>query len=120
MTTVFALRAKYTSPVIAGELLPFDGWTVNQVYCGQFKNTSPRRHLDSQLLLGPTMPFHYLFIYLFIYLLDIFFIYISNAVSNVPYTLLLPCSSNHPLPLLGPGIPPYWMPYHLIRLSHIT
>jgi hypothetical protein len=41
-------------------------------------------------------------------LLDIFFIYISNAISKVPYTLPPPCSPTHPLPLLGPGIPLYW------------
>jgi hypothetical protein len=34
-------------------------------------------------------------IYLFIYLFDIFFIYISNAIPKVPYTLLLPCSPTH-------------------------
>jgi hypothetical protein len=38
-------------------------------------------------------------------LLYIFFIYISNAIPKIPYTLPTPCSSTHPLPLLGPGIP---------------
>jgi hypothetical protein len=47
----------------------------------------------------------FLFIYL---LLDIIFIYISNAIPKVPYTLPPPCSPTHPLPLLGPGIPLYW------------
>jgi hypothetical protein len=42
------------------------------------------------------------------FLLDIFFIYISNAIPKVPYTLPLPCSPTHPLPLLGPGVPLYW------------
>jgi hypothetical protein len=42
------------------------------------------------------------------FLLDIFFIYISNAIPKVPYTLPLPCSPTHSLPLLGPGIPLYW------------
>jgi hypothetical protein len=46
-------------------------------------------------------------IYFYI-LLDIFFIYISNAIPKVPYTLSLPCSRTHPLPLLGPDIPLYW------------
>jgi hypothetical protein len=47
--------------------------------------------------------------YLFIYfLLDIFFIYLSNAILKVPYTLPLPCSPIHSLLLLGPGIPLYW------------
>jgi hypothetical protein len=41
-------------------------------------------------------------------LLAIFFTYISNAIPKVPYTLFLPCSPTHPLPLLGPGIPLYW------------
>jgi hypothetical protein len=41
-------------------------------------------------------------------LLDIFFIYISNAIPKVPYTLSTPCSPTHPLPLLGPGFPLYW------------
>jgi hypothetical protein len=42
------------------------------------------------------------------FLLDILFIYISNAISKVPYTLPQPCSPTHPLPLLGPGFPLYW------------
>jgi hypothetical protein len=42
------------------------------------------------------------------FLLDIFFIYMSNAILKVPYILPLPCSPTHPLPLLGPGIPLYW------------
>ena len=41
------------------------------------------------------------------FLLDIFFIFISNAILKVPYTLPLPCSCTHTLPLLGPGIPLY-------------
>jgi hypothetical protein len=66
--------------------------------------------LLSGLLLMAYSAYFYLFIYLFIYLLlDIFFIYISNAILKVPYTLPLPCSPTHPLPLLGPGIPLYWV-----------
>jgi hypothetical protein len=42
------------------------------------------------------------------FLLDIFFIYISNAILIVPYTLPPPCFPTHPLPLPGPGIPLYW------------
>jgi hypothetical protein len=38
----------------------------------------------------------------------LFFIYISNAILKVPYTLSPPCSLTYPLPLLGPGIPLYW------------
>jgi hypothetical protein len=43
-----------------------------------------------------------------LFLLDIFFIYISNAIPKIPYTLPLPCSPTHPLPLLGSGITLYW------------
>jgi hypothetical protein len=46
--------------------------------------------------------------FLYFILLDIFFIYISNAIPKVPYTFSLPCSPTHPLPLLGPGVPLYW------------
>jgi hypothetical protein len=42
------------------------------------------------------------------FLLDIFFIYISNAILKVPYTHILPCSPTHPLPLLGPGVSLSW------------
>jgi hypothetical protein len=42
------------------------------------------------------------------FLLDIFFIHISNAIPKVPYTLLPPCSSTHSLLLPGRGIPLYW------------
>jgi hypothetical protein len=41
-------------------------------------------------------------------LLDIFFIYISNAILKVSYTLPPPCSPTRPLPLLGLGISLYW------------
>jgi hypothetical protein len=41
----------------------------------------------------------------FVFFLLDFFIYISNAILKVPYTLPPPCSPTHPLPLLGPGIP---------------
>jgi hypothetical protein len=40
----------------------------------------------------------------FQFLLDMFFIYISNAIPKVPYTLPPPCYPTHPLLLLGPGI----------------
>jgi hypothetical protein len=46
------------------------------------------------------------------YLLDIFFIYISNAILKVPYPLPTPCSPTCPLPL-GPGLPLYWGIYFL-------
>ena len=49
------------------------------------------------------------FVFVFVFIsLDIFFIYIPNAILKVPYTLPLPCSPTHPLPLLGPGISLYW------------
>jgi hypothetical protein len=38
-------------------------------------------------------------------ILDIFFIYISNAILKVPYTLPLPCFPTHPLPLLALAFP---------------
>jgi hypothetical protein len=41
------------------------------------------------------------------FLLDIFFIYISNAIPKA-LSLSLPCSPTHPLPLPGPDIPLYW------------
>jgi hypothetical protein len=40
--------------------------------------------------------------------ISIFFIYISNAIPKVPYSLPPPCSPTHPLLLLGPGVPLYW------------
>jgi hypothetical protein len=33
---------------------------------------------------------------LFYFVLDIFFIYISNTIPKAPYTLTLPCSPTHP------------------------
>jgi hypothetical protein len=55
---------------------------------------------------------HILFfvVYLFLkqFLLDIFFIYISNAIPKVPYTLPPSYSSTNPLLLPGPGNPLYW------------
>jgi hypothetical protein len=47
-------------------------------------------------------------LFFLIFLLDIFFIYISNAIPKVPYTLPLSRSPTHPLPLLDPGVPLYW------------
>jgi hypothetical protein len=39
-----------------------------------------------------------------LFLLDIFFIYLSNAIPKASYKLPPPCSPTHPLPLPGPGI----------------
>jgi hypothetical protein len=51
---------------------------------------------------------YFLFIYFYLFFqLGIFFIYISNAIPKVLQTLY-PHSPAHPLPLLGPGVPPYW------------
>jgi hypothetical protein len=47
-------------------------------------------------------------VFLKIFLLGIFFIYISNVIPKAPYTLPPPCSPTHPLLLLGPGNPLYW------------
>jgi hypothetical protein len=47
-------------------------------------------------------------VFFFNFLLDIFFIYISNAIPKVPYALPLPCSPTHSLPLLGLGVSLYW------------
>jgi hypothetical protein len=53
------------------------------------------------------------------FLLDIFFIYISDAIQKVPYTILPPCSSPHSLPLPGPGIPLYWA-YNLHKTKGLS
>jgi hypothetical protein len=50
----------------------------------------------------------YINIFLLNFVLDIFFIYISNAIPKAPYTLPSPCSPTCPLPLPGPEIPLYW------------
>jgi hypothetical protein len=47
-------------------------------------------------------------LFFYYFLLDIFFIYISNAILKVPHTLPPPCSPTHPFLLLGPGIPLNW------------
>jgi hypothetical protein len=46
-------------------------------------------------------------IFSFQFLLDILFIYISNAILKVSYTISPPCSLTHTLPLLSPGVPLY-------------
>jgi hypothetical protein len=59
--------------------------------------------------ISPLSIFHlFLNFFFFIFLLDIFFIYISNAIPKVSYTLPLHCSPTHSLTLLGPGVPLYW------------
>jgi hypothetical protein len=50
------------------------------------------------------LPFPQALLHFRFFLFDIFFIYISNAILKVPYTLPQPCSPTHPLPLLDPGI----------------
>jgi hypothetical protein len=63
---------------------------------------------DFQLHDIPVKAFIYLLNFIYLFILDIFFIYISNAIPKIPYTLPLPCSPPYPLLLLGPGIPLYW------------
>jgi hypothetical protein len=53
------------------------------------------------------------------FLLDIFFIYISNAILKVPYTLPLPCSPTHPLPLLALAFP-YTAAYNLHKTKGLS
>jgi hypothetical protein len=64
--------------------------------------------LDSSLKLRITVSFHFFCLFSKAFLLDIFFIYISNAIPKAPYTLPPPCSPTHLLLLPGPGIPLYW------------
>jgi hypothetical protein len=67
--------------------------------------------------------FHSLFLFK-IFLLDIFFIYISNVI---PFPGFLskkapppsPCSPTHPLLIPGPGIPPNWA-YSLHRTKGLS
>jgi hypothetical protein len=54
------------------------------------------------------VPYKWKGFFMCVFKLDIYFIYISNAFSKVPYTLLLPCSLTHPIPLPDPSIPLYW------------
>jgi hypothetical protein len=50
-----------------------------------------------------------LLVFLNFILLDLFFIYISNAILKVSYTPPPPpYSPIHQIPLLGPGVPLYW------------
>jgi hypothetical protein len=48
---------------------------------------------------------HIYLYHFFLFFLDIFLIYISNAILKVPYILPPPCSPTHPLPLSGPAFP---------------
>jgi hypothetical protein len=78
------------------------------------------------------LSFSFSFFSFIYFLLDIFFIYISNAIPKFPYTLPPPSSPTHLLPLLGPGVPLYWehikfarprglsSQWWLIRLSSAT
>jgi hypothetical protein len=72
----------------------------------QFKGGKKSRW--SGMELNPVRISFFFLIFFQFFLLDIFLIYISNAILKVPYTLPLPCSPTHPLPLHGPGIPLYW------------
>jgi hypothetical protein len=55
--------------------------------------------LTTKLSLQPYQQFFFTVLTILFLLLDIFFIYISKAIPNLPHT--------HPLPLLGPGVPLY-------------
>jgi hypothetical protein len=55
----------------------------------------------------------------FYFFLDIFFIYISNAIQKVPYTLPLPCSPTHPL-LLPALAFPYTRAYNLLKTKGLS
>jgi hypothetical protein len=67
------------------------------------------RHHGSPREAVPSWPFlQSLFHFFSNFLLDNFFIYISNAIPKFPYTFLPPCSPTHPFPLLGAGVPLYW------------
>jgi hypothetical protein len=52
----------------------------------------------------------------FFILLDIFFIYISNAIPKVPYTLPPPCSHSHFLALALPCTGAYKVGNHIFYL----
>jgi hypothetical protein len=57
-------------------------------------------------IMSMLIPFIIIIIIINLFLLGIFFTYISNAIPKVPHTP--PHSPTHPLPLLGPGVPLYW------------
>jgi hypothetical protein len=73
------------------------------------RNHSAREMSQWVSILGALYFILFYFILFFNILLDVFFIYISNAIPKVPYALTPPppCSPTHPLPLLDPGIPLY-------------
>jgi hypothetical protein len=72
------------------EVIVFNGWVV--FYCVNV----------------PHFLFFSSLFFFILFLLDIFFIYIPNAILKVPYTSPPHCSPTHPLPLLGLGVPLYW------------
>ena len=76
----------YTNPDIAGKREP------------QLRNFLPQTHQWVRVR-------HFFLFYLNkSFLLDIFFIYTSNAIPKAPYTLPWPCSPTHLVLLPGPGI----------------
>jgi hypothetical protein len=52
--------------------------------------------------------FFFFFFFFLTFFIRYFLLYISNAIPKPPYTLPMPCSPTHPLPLPGPGIPLSW------------
>jgi hypothetical protein len=84
------------------------GKTKNKVFYNRFKiSTYNLMHLSTQKN-SHRLIFSYSKNHFFHFLLDIFFIYISNAIPKVPYTTPLALLPYPPLPILGPGLPLYW------------
>jgi hypothetical protein len=67
-------------------------------------NLSIVRKLNWELHLTPSAFFYQIFSSFTFQMLSLFLV----SSLKVPYTLPLPCSPTHPLPLPGPGIPLYW------------
>jgi hypothetical protein len=108
----------YSSNIWKGRLLLWRQ-TVPQLWC--CLTISAQSH--KALLSGPVLfLFFYVFIfyfYFFQFLLDIFFIYNSNAIPKVPYTFPPPCSPTHPLLVPGPGIP-FIRAYNLCKTKGLS
>ena len=64
----------------------------------------PLRELVTLGYLTSAFLFFFFFQFFIRYFLHLHF----KCYPKSPYTLPLPCSPTHPLPLLVPGIPPYW------------
>jgi hypothetical protein len=93
-----------------------DGYKISPLAKKLFANDSIREREKSVYFSGVSLKISTLcvqgklapyFLKIYIFLLGIFLIYISNAILKVPHTLC-PHFPTHPLPLFGPGIPLYW------------